>query len=92
MERQDFETYQQVGAVACLRRVARDRAALRNALARRQRRLVFDMIDEEVERLLRVRLDQHELGERRDVRLDVIAVLHFVQPVLRVAVVVVAFA
>ena len=44
-----------------LRGVGRDGAAARNALAGRQAVVVLDVIDEEVERLLRVRLDELEL-------------------------------
>ena len=70
--------YQQVLAVARLGRRLGNRAALGNALAGRQRCLGLDVIDEQVERLLRVRLDHHQLRERKHEALDVVPVLHFV--------------
>jgi hypothetical protein len=51
-----------VASLAGRRRVA-DRAAARDALARRQRGAALDVVDEEVERALRMRLDELELRE-----------------------------
>ena len=78
--------------MARFRRIRGDRLALGYALAWRQRRIGLDVIDEEVERLLRVRLDHHQLRIRVDEAFDVIAVLYFVEPELSVALVVFALA
>ena len=66
-----------------LRRRSRDGAAPGNALVRRQLGVVFDMVDQQVESVLRMGFDQLELRERDLVGLDVIAVLHLVKPVGR---------
>src|SRR6266702_4617299 len=86
---------EQARAVSGLSRRGGDLAAPRDALRGGQRSSVLDRTDEQVERLLRVRLDELELGEgaprrrrelrRRLVRLDVVTVLHLVQPVRSVA-------
>src|SRR5262245_38447245 len=59
-----------------------DAAAARNALARRKGLVVFDVVDQQIECLMRVRLDQLELRVERRVAFDVIAVLHLVEAVL----------
>ena len=64
-----------------LRRRVGDLAAARNALIGRQRRAALDLPDEQIEGALRVRLDQLELREHVLVSLDVVSVLHLVQPV-----------
>ena len=53
---------------------------------------MFDRVHQQIERPLRVRLDELELRERAAERLDVVPVLHFVQSVLRAAVLVVRLA
>src|SRR5271157_3871103 len=83
-----------------------NRATSRDALARRKRRVVFDVVDQQVECILRVGLNQLQLGEwPRDlagrkkracdasylVRLNVVPVLDLIQTILRFAVIVVAF-
>src|SRR4051794_41454860 len=69
-----------LGRMRCNRRAAPD------ALVGRQRRSPLDVIDEEVEGALRVRLDELELREEVLERLDVVPVLHFVQAVRRATV------
>src|SRR5438270_14095773 len=55
----------------------------RNALVWRERSAVLDVVDELVERVLRRGLDFLELvRERLLIRLDVVPVLHLVEPVL----------
>jgi len=71
--------------MAGLGRTAGDRATARDALAGWELGSVLDMIDQQVERALRVRLDQLELRERSLEGLDVVAVLDLVQPVRRAA-------
>src|SRR5437762_8724814 len=75
-------------AVADLRGRTGDRAAAWDALARRQPRTRLDVIDEQIERALGMRLDQLELRKRSFERLDVIAILHFIQSIGGLAVVV----
>src|SRR6185503_14564843 len=67
--------HQQPSAVPGLRGIARDRTAARHALAGRQPGVVLDVIDQQVERALGVRLDQLELRKHTLERLDVVAVL-----------------
>jgi len=55
--------YEEIYAVSRLRRRIADRAAAGDALARRQRRAALDVLDEEVERALRMRLDELQLRE-----------------------------
>ena len=50
------------------------------------------MIHQQVEGFLRVRLENDQLRKRNNVALDVIAVLNFVESVLRAALVIVALA
>src|SRR6267142_5380784 len=92
MEGSLLGTDEQVRAVAGLCRARRDRAAAGDALRGRQGDPVLDAVDQQVEGLLRVRLDELERGEGRGGRgagrlvgLDVVAVLHFVQAVGRLA-------
>src|SRR3954470_13716358 len=74
--------HEEIRAVFRLRGRIADRAATRDALARRQRSAPLDVVHQEVERVLRVRLDELELREvELLVVLDVVAVLHFVQAV-----------
>src|SRR5271157_3964394 len=83
-----------------------NRATSRDALALRKRRVVFDVVDQQVECILRVGLNQLQLGEwprelsgRKKracdasylVSLNVVPVLDLIQTVLRVALIVVAF-
>src|SRR6266850_6035127 len=66
-------------------RVVDDGPTARNALIRRRRDAVLDPADETLERVVHVRLQKFELGEvaaALAVALDVVAVLHFVEPVL----------
>ncbi len=78
--------------MARLRRTLRDGSSLGYALAGWQRRIGLDMIHQQVEGSLCMRLDNDQLRKQRHVALDVIAVLHFVESVLRVALVIVALA
>src|SRR5262249_19249336 len=73
---------EELGTVAGLGRLTGDRPTARDALAGRELAVMLDVGDEEVERALRVGLDDLELRERALERLDVIAVLDLVQPVL----------
>src|SRR5271165_1569037 len=83
-----------------------NRAASRYALARRKRRVVFNVVDQQVECILRERLNQlqlrewpRELSGRKKracdpsylVSLNVVPVLDLIQTVLRIALIVVAF-
>src|SRR5438105_10147646 len=61
--------------------VVGNRAAAWNTLARRQRNISLDRVNEEIERALRMRLDVLELREGVLVGFDVIAVLHFIEAV-----------
>src|SRR5215469_2710021 len=61
--------------------------AARDALARRQRTVMLDVVDQPVECLLGVRLDQLELRVERFVAFDVITVLHLVEAVFAVSMV-----
>jgi len=74
---------EKICAVSRLPRRVGDLAATRNALIGRQRRTAFDLPDEQIEGALRVRLDQFELREQVLESLDVVSVLHLVQPVRR---------
>lgn len=56
-------------------------AAARNTLVGRQRSARLDLPDEQIKGALGVRLDQFERRERIFVRLDMVSVLHLVQPV-----------
>ena len=58
-----------------------NRATARDALAWRQFGVVFDSTDEQIERVLRMGLDQFELRECDLEGFDVIAVLHLVKAV-----------
>src|SRR5882724_3813765 len=93
---------EEIGAVARLRRAGGDRPAVGDALGRRQPGPVLYGIDQQIERALRVGLDELELRERvrrrrrslrrRLVRLDVVAVLDLVEAIrgLAIALVVIA--
>src|SRR5207237_5321657 len=74
---------EELPAVSNLRlcRCCRDRASVRDALRGRQRLVVLYVLDKQVERALRMWLDVLELRERVSECLDVVAVLHFVEPV-----------
>ncbi len=74
---------EKICAVSRLPRRVGDLAATRNALIGRQRRTALDLPDEQIEGALRVRLDQFELREQVLESLDVVSVLHLVQPVRR---------
>src|SRR6266850_5226010 len=78
--------HEEVGAVARLPRAGGDRPAAGDALRRRQLGPVLYRIDQKIERALRVGLDELELRELGLVRLDVVAVLDFVEAVRRLAV------
>src|SRR5215813_2858942 len=67
--------------MARLCRVFVDRAAARNALARRQFGMVFHGTDQQIERMDRMWLDQFELRECQLEGFDVVAVLNLVQAV-----------
>jgi hypothetical protein len=70
-----------------LRRRIGNRAAARDALARRERNILLHLLDQQVERALRVRLDEFQLREvELLVVLDVVAVLDLVQAVGRTVV------
>ena len=58
-----------------------DRAATRDALARRQFGMVFDGADQQIERVPRMWLDKFELREFDREVIDVVAVLHLVEAV-----------
>src|SRR5215831_5009024 len=64
-----------------------DAGAPANALARRKRLVVLDVVDQQIECALGVRLDQLELRVERRVAFDVIAVLHLVEAVFTVSMV-----
>src|SRR5271166_1043733 len=83
-----------------------NRATLRDALALRKRRVVFDVVDQQLECILRVGLSQLQLGERARelsgrkkravdasylISLNVVPVLDLIQTVLLFALIVVAF-
>ena len=72
---------EEICAVSRLRRRGGYLAAARNALIGRQRRAALDLPDEQIEGTLRVRLDQFELREHVLESLDMVSVLHLVQPV-----------
>src|SRR6476646_6518250 len=72
---------EEVRAMAGLCRVFVDRAATRDTLARRQFGMVFDGTDQQIKRVLRMRLDKFELPESEREGFDVIAVLHLVEAV-----------
>src|SRR5512133_2229670 len=74
---------EQLGAVAGLGRRGRNRAAAGNALVRRKRAAALDETSQQIECLLRVRLDQLELRKSVLEGLDVVAVLHLVEAVSR---------
>src|SRR6267143_7102774 len=84
--------HEEVGAVARLPRAGGDRPAAGDALRRRQLGPVLYRIDQKIERALRVGLDELELRELGLVRLDVVAVLDFVEAVRRLAVALVVIA
>src|SRR5467141_1269506 len=86
---------EEIGAVARLRRAGGDRSAVGDALGRRQPGPVLYGIDQQIERALRVGLDELELRERAArglVVLDVVPILHLVEAVrgLAIALVVIA--
>ena len=60
---------------------------MRNALVGRKRDVVLDLVYQQVESALRVRLDQLELREKILVRFDMVAVLDFVETIRRPVVV-----
>src|SRR5262249_46701782 len=68
-------------AVSGLRRRRGDGAAPGDALVGCQRSAVLHVLHEQLERSLSVRLDELELWEHVLERLDVVAVLDFVQPI-----------
>ena len=72
--------HEQARAVSGLRRGIRDGSAASDALTRGKGSAALDVLDNQVKRALRMRLDQLELREAELlVVLDVVAVLHFVQ-------------
>src|SRR5437870_1287346 len=73
----------QTRAMPRLRRRCGDLASDRNALARRQRGCEFDLGDQQVEGLLRMGFDELQLRERGGEGFDVVAVLYFIEPVVR---------
>ena len=83
---------EELGTVAGLSGRSGDLAAARDALIRRQLDAALDVVHQQVKGLLRVRLNQFELlreSRRRRGRvlvgLDMVAVLHLVEPVCRPA-------
>src|SRR5215470_3184017 len=66
-----------------LRRCCRDLAADRNALARWQLSRELDLGDEQIKSPLRMGLDELELRERGREGLYVVAVLHFIESIVR---------
>src|SRR5215831_1198905 len=74
---------QQACAMPRLRRRCGNLAADRDALARRQRGRLLDLCDQQVESPLRVRLDKLQPRKGGREGFDVIAVLHFVEPIFR---------
>src|SRR5439155_10376191 len=72
---------EEVRAMPRLRRRVGDPLSARNALVGWQRHVVLDLVYQQVESALRVRLDQLELREKVLVRFDMVAVLDFVQAV-----------
>jgi hypothetical protein len=65
--------------VARLRRAGRDDAAARDALFRRQRRSILDVVDQEIERPLSMRLEVLELQRKNALEIvDVVPVLDLV--------------
>ena len=73
---------EQVRTVARFCRILRDRPALGNALAGRQLLTVLDVIHQEIERFLGVRLDHLDFSwEQQAEALDVVSVLDFIEPV-----------
>ena len=79
--------------MAGLGRAVGNRAGSCDALARRQPAAALDVLDQEIEGALRMRLDQLDLREEELVRLEMITVLHFIEPVCRtiVAIVIITF-
>src|SRR5439155_20385632 len=75
--------HEQARAVSRLRRRVGDALPARNALVGRQRHVVLDLVYEQVESALRVRLDQLELRKRVLERFDVVAVLDLVKAIRR---------
>lgn len=51
----------------------------------RKRHTVLDVLDQQIERVLRVRLDAFELRENALVTVQVIAVLDFIEPIISVS-------
>src|SRR5439155_6479476 len=82
-----FLRHKETRAVSRLCRRLGDGAAARDALAGRQLAAVLHLLDQQVEGLLRVRLDQLELREQQLVSFQVIAVLDLVQAVRRARIV-----
>ena len=72
---------EQVSTMARLCWVFVDRAAARDALARRQVGMIFNSTDQHIERVLCMRLDKFELRECQLEGFDVVAVLHLVEAV-----------
>src|SRR5215472_11709439 len=83
---------EELRAVTGLGRRRGNGPAVGDALAWRQGCVVLDVVNEEVEGLLCVRLDELQLRKRAPERFDMVAVLHLIQPVLSFALVVVAVA
>ena len=64
-----------------LRRRVGDAPSARNALVGRKRHVVLDVVYQQIESALRVRLDQLELRESDLERFDMVAVLDFVEAI-----------
>src|SRR2546427_242539 len=73
--------HEQARAMSGLRRRVGDGLPARNALVGRKRHVVLDLVHEQVEGALRVRLDQLELRESDLERLDMVPVLDFVEAI-----------
>ncbi len=66
-----------------LRRRVGDGLSARNALVGRQLHMLFDVAHQQIERALCLWRHQRELREQVLIRIDVIAILHLVEPIRR---------
>src|SRR5213596_596391 len=73
--------HEEARAMSRLRRRVGDAPSARNALVGRKRHVVLDVVYQQIESALRVRLDQLELREKVLERLDIVAVLDLVEAV-----------
>src|SRR6266702_5260377 len=73
--------HEQARAVSRLRRRVGDPLSPRNALVGRKRHVVLNLVYQQVESALRVRLDQLELRVKILVRFDMVAVLDLVEAI-----------